>query len=55
MRFVLTIMAFFAAAEVVDMTCFDGQYGSALWQQAQEQGQQIRYQINSFIQQDIAP
>lgn len=55
MRFVLMIIVFFAAVEAVDTLYFDGQYRTVIWQDVKHQGQQIRYQLNSFVHKDIDP
>ena len=55
MRFIMTIIVLLAAAEAVDTLYFGGEYRNAVWQEAKDQGQQIRYEINSFVQTAIAP
>jgi hypothetical protein len=45
----MTIVLFITAAEVVDVFYFDGRYRQALWQEANNQGQQVRYQVDLLV------
>jgi hypothetical protein len=45
----MMIVLFIAAAEVVDVFYFDGSYRQALWQEVNNQGQQVRYQVDLLV------
>jgi hypothetical protein len=49
MRFWMMIVLFIAAAGVVDVFYFDGRYRRALWQEVNNQGQQVRYQVDLLV------
>ena len=49
MRFWMKIVLFIAAAGVVDGFYFDGRYRQALWQEVNNQGQQVRYQVDLLV------
>jgi hypothetical protein len=49
MRFLMMIVLFIAAAEVVDIFYFDGRYRQAVWQEANYQGQQFRYRVDLLV------
>jgi hypothetical protein len=49
MRTLLTVIAFLAAAAVVDNLWLDGRYSLAVWDEANYQGQQFRYQAGSIV------
>jgi hypothetical protein len=49
MRFLMLMVLFFAAAEVVDTFYFDGSYRHAVWQDANYQAEQFRYQVDLLV------
>jgi len=49
MRFWMTIVLFLAAAAVVDTFYYDGRYRQALWQEVNNQGQQVRQQVDLLV------
>jgi hypothetical protein len=49
MRFLLMIVLFLAAAEVVDIFYFDGRYRQAVWAEANYQGRQVSYQVDLLV------
>jgi hypothetical protein len=55
MRMLMTIIVLIAAAAVVDSLFFDGQYRKAVWEEANYQGQQFRYQIDSTVLKHLFP
>ena len=49
MRTLLKVIGFLAAAVVVDNLWLDGRYSGAVWQEANYQGQQFSYQVDSIV------
>jgi hypothetical protein len=45
----LKLIVFIGALWVVDAIAFGGRYSAAVWQGANDQGQQVRYQVDSLI------
>jgi hypothetical protein len=49
MRFWMMIVLFIAAAGVVDAFYFEGRYRQTLWQEVNNQGQQVRDQVDLLV------
>lgn len=49
MRFLIAVVLFLAAAGVADAFFLDGENARAVWQAASDEGQQIRYALDSFM------
>jgi hypothetical protein len=49
MRFLIAVLLFLAAAGVADAFFLDGENARAVWQAASDEGQQIRYALDSFM------
>jgi hypothetical protein len=45
----MMIVLFIAAAGVVDAFYFNGRYRHAVWQEINNQGQQLRYQVDLLV------
>lgn len=55
MRLLITAILLLAAAAVADVLFFNGENVRAVWQQANDEGQQIKYAIDSFVHKYIFP
>jgi len=49
MRFLTAMVLFLAAAGVADAFLFDGENARGAWQPVSDEGQQVRYAIDSFM------
>jgi len=43
------LIVFIGALWATDAVAFGGRYSSAVWQEAKDQGQQVRYQVDLLV------